>query len=60
MGICGGLMANPLIYDTLRQFLFPEGSLNPNAPVDMFAALGKTGSSINVIPSQNMVWIQDG
>lgn len=41
------------------QFVF-RGSLNPNAPADMFAALGKNGQFINVIPSQNMVWIRMG
>ncbi len=41
------------------QFLF-SGSMNPNAPNDMIAALGKNGQFINVIPSQNMVWIRMG
>lgn len=36
------------------------GSLFKNAPSDMFSALGKNGQFINVIPSQNMVWIRMG
>ncbi len=36
------------------------GSLHPSAPKDMFSALGKNGQFINVIPSQNMVWIRMG
>jgi CubicO group peptidase (beta-lactamase class C family) len=41
------------------QIKFP-GSLFKNAPADMFSALGKNGQFINVIPSQNMVWIRMG
>lgn len=41
------------------QLVFP-GSLNPNAPSDMFAALGKNGQFINVVPSQNIVFIRLG
>ncbi len=41
------------------QFVF-KGSLNPHAPNDMIAALGKNGQFINVVPSQNMVWIRMG
>ena len=41
------------------QFVFP-GSLNPNAPNDMIAALGKNGQFINVVPSQNLVYIRMG
>ena len=41
------------------QFQF-NGSLCPNAPVDMFAALGKNGQFINVVPSENLVWIRMG
>lgn len=41
------------------QFVFP-GKLCPNAPDDMFAALGKNGQFINVVPSQNLVWIRMG
>ena len=36
------------------------GYMNPNAPEDMYAALGKNGQFINVAPSQNMVWIRMG
>lgn len=41
------------------QFVFP-GFFSPHAPEDMFAALGKNGQFINVIPSENMVWIRLG
>ena len=41
------------------QFVLP-GFLNPNAPADMFAAMGKDGQFLNVIPSQNMVWLRMG
>lgn len=41
------------------QFVFP-GMLCPDAPADMFAAMGKNGQLINVIPSLNMVWIRMG
>lgn len=41
------------------QFVF-TGSLNKDAPNDMFAALGKNGQLINVVPSMNMVFIRMG
>ena len=41
------------------QFVFP-GALIPNAPADMISAMGKGGQFLNVIPSQNMVWIRMG
>ncbi len=41
------------------QFVFP-GFLSPHAPADMFAAMGKNGQFINVIPSENIVWIRLG
>jgi CubicO group peptidase (beta-lactamase class C family) len=41
------------------QYVF-EGSLCSNAPDDMYAAMGKNGQYINVVPSQNMVWIRMG
>ena len=37
-----------------------SGSLSPNAPGDMFAAMGKNGQLINVVPSQNLVVIRVG
>ena len=37
-----------------------EGSLFPNAPNDVIAALGKNGQIINVVPSENLVWIRMG
>lgn len=41
------------------QFVF-NGSISPNAPDDMYVAAGKNGQYINVIPSENMVWIRMG
>jgi CubicO group peptidase (beta-lactamase class C family) len=37
-----------------------QGSLVPNAPVDMYAAMGANDQRIYVIPSQNMVVIRMG
>lgn len=42
-----------------QQFVFP-GSIFPDAPEDTFAGLGADGQFINVIPSQNIVWIRMG
>jgi CubicO group peptidase (beta-lactamase class C family) len=41
------------------QFAFP-GSMNPSAPADMYAAMGKNGQFINVVPSMNLVFIRMG
>jgi CubicO group peptidase (beta-lactamase class C family) len=41
------------------QFSFP-GPLFPAAPADVVAALGKNGQFINVVPSQNIVFIRMG
>jgi CubicO group peptidase (beta-lactamase class C family) len=41
------------------QTVFP-GFPFPNAPADMFAAIGKGGQFLNVVPSQNMVWLRMG
>jgi CubicO group peptidase (beta-lactamase class C family) len=41
------------------QTVFP-GSLIPNAPADLFAALGKNDQKIYVVPSQNLVIIRLG
>jgi CubicO group peptidase (beta-lactamase class C family) len=37
-----------------------NGPLIPNAPADMIAAMGKNGQFLNVVPSQNLVWIRMG
>ncbi|HEV8511815.1 MAG TPA: serine hydrolase domain-containing protein [Cyclobacteriaceae bacterium] len=37
-----------------------NGPLTPNAPSDMFAAMGKNGQLINVVPSMNLVMIRMG
>lgn len=41
------------------QFVFP-GSLMPDAPDDMFSALGKNDQYLNVVPSLNMVVVRMG
>jgi CubicO group peptidase (beta-lactamase class C family) len=41
------------------QYVFP-GPLFPDAPADMFAALGKNGQVINVVPSLGLVFIRMG
>jgi CubicO group peptidase (beta-lactamase class C family) len=41
------------------QLKFP-GSICPNAPAEMFAAIGKNNQLINVVPSQNLVLIRMG
>lgn len=37
-----------------------NGSISPTAPADMYAALGKNSQIINVVPSQNLVFIRMG
>jgi len=41
------------------QFVFP-GLLTPDAPADMFSAMGKNGQILNVVPSQNITVIRMG
>ena len=41
------------------QFVFP-GNYAPNAPLDMYAAIGRDGQFICVVPSQQLVWIRVG
>ncbi|MFN9710563.1 MAG: serine hydrolase [Bacteroidota bacterium] len=41
------------------QFVF-NGFMTPNAPADMYAAIGKDGQFLNVVPSQNLVWVRMG
>lgn len=41
------------------QVVFP-GSLIPDAPLDMFSALGKDGQLLNIVPSLNMIWLRMG
>jgi CubicO group peptidase (beta-lactamase class C family) len=41
------------------QFVFP-GSWSPSAPPDMFAAMGKNGQLLNIVPSMNLVWLRMG
>jgi CubicO group peptidase (beta-lactamase class C family) len=36
------------------------GPICPHAPADLFAAIGKNGQLINVVPSQNLVFIRMG
>jgi hypothetical protein len=37
-----------------------DGSMIPNAPNDMFAALGKNDQILNVVPSQNLIVVRMG
>ena len=41
------------------QTVFP-GYLCPNAPADMISAIGSGGQFLNVVPSQNLVWLRMG
>ena len=41
------------------QIVFPI-ELSPSAPPDMYAAMGKNGQFLNVVPSQNLVWVRMG
>jgi CubicO group peptidase (beta-lactamase class C family) len=47
-------------------FMAPEsqavipGSITPNAPADMFAAMGKSFQIVNIVPSKNIVVIRMG
>jgi CubicO group peptidase (beta-lactamase class C family) len=41
------------------QLIIPS-SVTPAAPADMFAAMGKNGQLINVVPSQNLIMIRMG
>ena len=41
------------------QFIF-NGDITPNAPDDLVSALGKNGQIINVVPSENLVWVRMG
>ncbi len=36
------------------------GAISPQAPADMFAAMGKDGQLINIVPSQNLVLVRMG
>jgi hypothetical protein len=41
------------------QFVFP-GYLCPDAPKDMIAALGKNGQQLNIVPSENLIFVRMG
>lgn len=41
------------------QIKFP-GSMNVDAPSDMYAAMGKNGQVLNIVPSENLVWVRMG
>lgn len=41
------------------QLVFP-GYFTPNAPADMFSAMGKNGQMLDVIPSENMICVRMG
>ena len=42
-----------------RQYIFPQ-ELFPDAPADLFAALGKNDQKIYIVPSRNMVVVRVG
>jgi CubicO group peptidase (beta-lactamase class C family) len=37
-----------------------SGSISPNAPADMYAAMGKNGQLLNIVPSQGLIVIRMG
>ncbi|MFN4298770.1 MAG: serine hydrolase [Thermaurantimonas sp.] len=37
-----------------------QGPLFPNAPSDMISAMGKGGQFLNIVPSQNLIWLRMG
>lgn len=41
------------------QIVFP-GPLFPHAPAETIAAMGKDGQFLNIVPSQNLVWLRMG
>lgn len=41
------------------QFVIP-GYLNPNGPSDLIMALGKNGQMLNIVPSQNLIYVRMG
>jgi CubicO group peptidase (beta-lactamase class C family) len=41
------------------QTVFP-GFISPNAPADMISAIGAGGQFLNIVPSQNLVWLRMG
>jgi CubicO group peptidase (beta-lactamase class C family) len=41
------------------QTVFP-GYFCPNAPADMISAIGSGGQFLNIVPSQNLVWLRMG
>ncbi len=41
------------------QFVIP-GSLNPNGPSDLIMALGKNGQMLNIVPSQQLIYVRMG
>lgn len=41
------------------QFVF-KGAMVPNAPADMYSALGKNGQILNIVPSQRLIVVRMG
>ena len=37
-----------------------NGNITPNAPTDMYAAMGKNGQLLNVVPSKNLIVVRMG
>ncbi len=44
----------PTLQNIIPGFLFP------NAPADMFSAIGKGGQFLNIVPSEKLVWLRMG
>jgi hypothetical protein len=53
------LNGKPSFMIPMLQTVFP-GFVCPNAPSDMYAAIGKGGQFLNIVPSQNLVWLRMG
>jgi Beta-lactamase class C and other penicillin binding proteins len=49
-----------------NQFMAPgsqivfNGSISPDAPAEMYAAMGKNGQFINIVQSEDLVWVRMG
>jgi CubicO group peptidase (beta-lactamase class C family) len=41
------------------QYVF-QGMISPDAPADMYSALGKNGQILNIVPSENLIMVRMG
>jgi hypothetical protein len=53
------LNGKPSFMSPGSQLVIPA-AITPNAPADMYAAMGKNGQYINVVPSQRLVVLRMG